>query len=207
MALRVGRLVLAVPLMAAFCTVSARAQQAAPVYHLLGFGLSGTKRVNTDALIASLPQHAGDVITPAQIKADAALIGAALTAHHVHGDMTTATMEREGKGHYIWVLWDVHLTDPLARLPYRGVLHFASQSFAGNVTLSADRLAAATGLHPGDKMPVGSVSDARTGIEQAYDAVLHGAPVTVQGKVIVKKGNAVVIDWVITEPKSPAPMR
>ena len=50
MALRVGRLVLAVPLMAAFCTVSARAQKAAPVYHLLGFGLSSEADVTPDLI-------------------------------------------------------------------------------------------------------------------------------------------------------------
>jgi len=212
--LNFARVFSAVLLLAAPCVAPARAQTGAspakaatpagktsePVYHLLGFGLSGTKRVNTDALIASLPQHEGDVITPAQIKADADLISAALKAHHVHGEVTTTTVQREGKGHYIWVIWDVHLTDPLSRAAWRGVLHFASQSFTGNVKLSADKLAAATGLHPGDKMPPGSISDARTGIEQAYDAVLHGAPVTVKGQAVVKKDNTVMITWSITEP-------
>ena len=177
------------------------AQPATPVYRLLGFSLSGTKRVDTDALVASLPQHAGDKITAAEIKADADRIRAVLAARHVHGDMTTALLEREGKGHHIWVIWDVHLADALSYAPANRKRHFAAQSFSGNVRLSAQALALATGLHPGDAMPDGSLSDARTGIEQAYDAATHGAPVEVRGKVKVRKGNLVEIAWQITEPK------
>jgi hypothetical protein len=172
-----------------------------PVYHLLGFTLHGTKRVDTDALIATLPQHAGDLITRAQIKEDADRIRAALKARHVHGDMTTALLEEEGKGHHAWVVWDVHLVDALSNVSRRGVRHFAGQTFTGNVKLSAEQLAAATGLHQGDRMPDGRISDARTGIEQSYDAALHGAPVEVKGKVMLKKDDTVVIDWWITEPK------
>jgi outer membrane protein assembly factor BamA len=172
-----------------------------PVYHLLGFSLSGTKRVDTAALIATLPQHEGDVITPAEIKDDADRIRAVLAARHVHGDMTTATFERDGKGHHIWVVWDVHLVDPLSYAPMHGKRHFASQSFSGNVRLTTASLTAATGLHDGDVMPDGSVGDARTGIEQAYDAALPGAAVSVKGKVKLRPDNSVVIDWQITEPK------
>ena len=180
--------------------VAAQAQDE-PVYRLLGFALHGTKRVDTAALVASLPQHAGDLITRAQIKEDADRIRAALKAHHVHGDMTTALLEEEGKGHHVWVVWDVHLVDALSYVPARGVRHFAGQTFTGNVKLSAEQLAAATGLHPGDKMPDGRLSDARTGIEQSYDAALHDAPVEVKGKVTLKKDDSVVIDWRIAEPK------
>jgi outer membrane protein assembly factor BamA len=178
----------------------AGAKPAGPIYHLLGFSLSGTKRVDTDALVATLPQHEGDVITSAEIKEDADRIREVLKARHVHGDMTTALLEREGKGHHIWVIWDVHLVDALSFAPASRKRHFASQSFSGNVKLSTQALMTATGLHPGDKMPDGSLSDARTGIEQAYDAALHGAPVEVKAKIKVQKGNDVVIDWQITEP-------
>ena len=140
-------------------------------YHLLGFSLAGTKRVNTDALIAALPEHEGDVITAADINKDRDTIRAALEARHVHGDMTTTLLEREGEGHHVWVIWDVHLVDALSFVRGRRALRFAGQSFAGNVKLSADALAAATNLHPGDKLPDGRISDARTGIEQSYDLV------------------------------------
>ncbi len=177
------------------------ARPTGPKYHLLGFSLSGTKRVDTTALLAALPQHEGDVITDADIKEDADRIRAALNARHVHGDMTTAILEQEGKGHHIWVVWDVHLVDALSYAPANQKRHFESQSFSGNVRLSTQALIAATGLHPGDKMHDGSLGDARTGIEQAYDEALHGTPVQVQAKVKVRKGNDVVIDWHITEPK------
>jgi outer membrane protein assembly factor BamA len=172
-----------------------------PVYHLIGFVLNGTDRVDTKALVAALPQHKGDIITHEQIKEDADRIGAALTAHHVHGNMTTATLEREGKGHYILVVWDVHVTDVLSNIPYNGPRHFGGQTFSGNVKLSEAQLAAATELQPGQDMPDGSIGDARTGIEQAYDKVLAGKSVDVKGKVIVKKDHTILIHWQIDEPK------
>jgi hypothetical protein len=174
---------------------------AGPVYHLLGFSLRGTKRVDLNALVAALPQHEGDLITSAEIKANAERIGAELAARHVHGNLTTAILEREGKGHYIWVIWDIQKMDAMSHLPLRAGRHFGSQSFTGNIRLSTDQLSAATGFHPGDPMPDGSVGDARTGIEQAYDKVLPGVPVAVKGAVALKKDDSVVIKWMITEPK------
>jgi outer membrane protein assembly factor BamA len=199
-------------LMPAACWTAALAQRAAPpakqdeekaepVYHLLGFHLSGTKRVDTDKLVDSLPQHEGDVITQAQIKEDAQRISDALKAHHVHGNMTTGILEREGPGHHIWVMWDLQPTDAIAMTPKIVRRSLASQSFSGNTKLSTAALIAATGLHPGQRMPDGSVDDARTGIEQAYDTALHGAPVQVNGKVRFKPDHTVIIDWMITEPK------
>jgi outer membrane protein assembly factor BamA len=179
---------------------AAKKSRGEPVYHLLGFNLTGSKHIDGDALVATLPQHAGDIITADEITADADIIRAKLKALHVHGDMTTATLEREGKGHWIWVVWDIQKMDALSHAPLFPPRHFATQTFAGNVKLSNDQLAAATGLHPGDKMPDGSVSDARTGIEQAYDKVFPGATVEVKGKVILKDAK-VTIDWRIVEPR------
>ena len=172
-----------------------------PVYHLLGFGLSGTHRINTDALVATLPQHKGDVITSADINADVDKIHQALKAAHVHGDMTTSTMEKEGPGHWIWVIWDVHLMDALTGAPLKGPRHFASQVFTGNTKLNDAALVAASDLHPGEFLEDGRISDARTGIEQAYDKVLPGADVQARAKIKVTRDNAVSIDWIIHEPK------
>jgi outer membrane protein assembly factor BamA len=171
------------------------------VYHLLGFGLSGTHRINTDALIATLPQHKGDVITSADINADVDKIHQALKAAHVHGDMTTATMEKEGPGHWVWIIWDVHLMDALTGTPQRGPRHFESQIFTGNTKLNDAALVEATDLHTGEILEDGRISDARTGIEQAYDKVLPGADVQARAKITVKKDSSVSINWIIKEPK------
>jgi len=181
-------------------TKPAHAQQEV-IYHLLGFSLSGTKRVDTDALVASLPQHEGEPITQAQITADTDRMRLALKARHVHGDLTTALLEAEGRGHHIWVLWDIQPDDVLSNLPLNGKRYFAGQTFSGNQKLTTEALSAATGFHQGDKMPIGSIGDARTGIEQAYDTALRGAPVKIIGKIKIKEDRAVTIDWQITEPK------
>ncbi len=183
---------------------SAHGKKAEPVYHLLGFSLRGTARVNTDALVATLPQHEGDVITNAQIRENADRIKRALAASHVHGDMTTMILERKGPGHHVWVMWDVQKQDALSYVPFHGPRHFESQSFTGNVRLGADALAAATGLHPGDRLADGSIGDARTGIEQAYDKAMPGARVAVAGKIKLKKDNGVIVVWQIDETGGPA---
>lgn len=157
--------------------------------------------MDTDALVAALPEHEGEVVTAAQIKKDADAIRTQLAARHVHGDMTQAFFEREGPGHHIWVVWDVHQVDALSYVPKRRKWHFASQTFSGNTRLTDDQLAAATRLHLGDAMKEGMISEARTGIEQSYDKALHAAPVTVNGRVKLKKDDSVTIDWQITEPK------
>ena len=172
-----------------------------PIYHLIGFVLNGTDRVDTKALVATLPQHKGDVITHEDIKEDANRIGRALAARHIHASMTTATLEREGAGHNILVVWELHPDDVLSNIPYNGPRHFGGQTFSGNVKLSEAQLTAATELKPGQDMPDGTVGDARTGIEQAYDKVLAGKSVDVKGKVIVKKDHTILIHWQIEEPK------
>ena len=189
---------------AAGATGATTAFKAAPggtVYRLLGFSLRGTKRVDLAALVAALPQHAGDRITPAEIKADTDRIRAELDARHVHGNLTTALLEQDGKGHRIWVLWDIQKLDAMSYLPLRPKRHFGSQTFSGNVKLSSAELDAITGFHPGDRMPDGSVGDARTGIEQAYDKVFPGASVEVKGAVALRKDDSVSIRWTIVEPK------
>jgi hypothetical protein len=172
-----------------------------PTYHLLGFGLHGTHRVNIDAVIASMPQHKGDVITSADINADVQKVRAALKAAHVHGEMTTSTMVREGPGNWTWVIWDVHLMDALTGAPLTGPKHFEGQTFTGNTKLSETALAEAADLHKGEILEEGRISDARTGIEQAYDKVLPGADVQARAKVTLKKDNSVLINWMIKEPK------
>jgi outer membrane protein assembly factor BamA len=172
-----------------------------PVYRLLGFSLRGTTRVDTAALVATLPEHEGDVITNAEIRENVEKISHVLQAKHVHGYITTMILQREGPGHHVFVMWDVQLEDALSYVPLRGPRHFASQTFAGNVKLSTAALIAATNLHPGDKIMDGRVGDARTGIEQAYDKAMPGAAVDVSGKIKLTKDNSVLIAWKIVEPK------
>ena len=179
----------------------AHGKKTVPVYHLLGFSLRGTTRVNTDAIVAALPQHEGDVITNDEINQNMEKIRQILKASHVHGDMTTAILQREGPGHHIWVMWDVHGADALSYAPFHGKRHLDSQTFTGNVKLTTDALVAATGLHPGDVLPDGRLGDARTGIEQAYDKALPGTAVQVKGKIKLRPDNTVLVNWQITEPK------
>jgi hypothetical protein len=172
-------------------------------YHLLGFSLSGSKHIDADALIATLPEHKGDPIAGAQIKADTDKIKKALTARHVHfAEVTTALVEREGPGHRIWVIWDIQHIDAFSRVPYQGYWKFGGQTFSGNKALTNEQLEKAIDLKPGERVREGAISDARTGMEQAYDKVFPGQTVKIGGKLKLTLTPARVanFEWQITEP-------
>jgi hypothetical protein len=174
---------------------------AAEPYHLLGFQLNGSKHLDADAILKTLPQHEGDAITTDQIKADLAMLKPILIAKHIHSaTVTTGIVEREGPGHNIYVVWDIQHVDALTRLPFKGWLHYAGETFTGNKALTSAQLDAAVGLKEGERVREGAVSDARTGIEQAYDTVFPGQVVKVGGKVKVTPDHKVSFEWQITEP-------
>jgi hypothetical protein len=174
-------------------------------YHLIGFGLSGSKHIDAPALIAALPQHKGDPITAAQIKADTDTIKKALTARHVHfDDVTTTFLQRVGPGHFIWVLWDIQHIDAFSRGPYQGLWAFGGQTFSGNKALTNEQLEKAIDLKLGERVREGAISDARTGMEQAYDKIFPGKPVkiAVTLKLSLKPSRVATFAWRITEPPS-----
>jgi outer membrane protein assembly factor BamA len=172
-------------------------------YRLLGFGLSGSKHIDADALIAALPQHKGDLISDAQISADTDTIKKALTARHVHfAEVTTAILRREGPGHLIWVIWDIQHIDAFTQAPFQGFWKFGGQTFSGNKALTNEQLEKAIGLKPGERVREGAISDARTGMEQAYDKVFPGKAVkiAVTLNLKVKPSRVATFTWKITEP-------
>jgi hypothetical protein len=172
-------------------------------YHLLGFSLSGSKHIDADALIATLPQHKGDPITDAQIKTDTDTIKKALTARHVHfAELTTGVVQREGPGHLVWVIWDIQHIDAFSRLQYQGYWKFGGQTFSGNKALTDEQLEKAIDLKPGERVREGAISDARTGMEQAYDRIFPGQRVKIGGKLKLTTApvRVATFEWQISEP-------
>ncbi len=174
-------------------------------FHLLGFVLNGSKHIDADALIATLPEHKGDPITEAEVKADTDKIKKALTTLHVHfAEVTTAYLQRQGPEHLVWIIWDIQHIDAFSQLPYQGWWKFGGQTFSGNKALTSEQLEKAIGLKPGDRVREGAVSDARTGMEQAYDKVFPGRPVKISGKLklTLKPVRIANFEWQITEPQT-----
>ncbi len=172
-------------------------------FHLIGFSLSGSKHVDEDALIATLPEHQGDTIHDAQVKADTAKIKAALTAQHVHFvEVTTGLVQREGPDHCVWVVWDIQHVDAFSRLPYQGYWKFGGQTFSGNKSLTNEQLETAIDLKLGERVREGTISDAITGMQQAYDKVFPGKTVKIDGKLkLTQKPERVAeFEWEIVEP-------
>jgi hypothetical protein len=171
--------------------------------HLLGFSLSGSKHIDAAALVALLPERKGDPITGAQIKADTDKIKKALTAQHVHfAEVTTGLVQRQGPNHDVWVIWDIQHIDAFSRLPYQGYWKFGGQTFSGNKALTNEQLEKAIGLKPDERVREGAISDARTGMEQAYDKIFPGQKVKIGGKLklTLKPARVANFEWQITEP-------
>jgi outer membrane protein assembly factor BamA len=169
-------------------------------FHLIKFQIDGSTHIDTDALIATLPEHKGDPIDDAKIKADTDKIEKALAVRHVHGRLMTALMQREGPDHGLRVEWVIQNDDALAKAG--GFWKFGGQTFSGNRALTSEQLAKAIDLKPGERVGAGSVSDARTGMEQAYDKVFPGKKVKITGKLklTLKPVRTVNFQWQITEP-------
>lgn len=183
------------------------AAQAAPrapaPYTLLGYALSGSPHIDAAALVAALPHHAGDRVTDADIAADEKRIEAALTARFVHfSEVTTALLQQDGPGRRVWVLWDIQHDDALAQARIPGPYTLLAENFVGNRALTADKLAAASALRPGDRLKTGSIAEARTGIEQAYHAAFPGGGFHLDGKLRIRPDGHVILDWIVTEPKA-----
>jgi outer membrane protein assembly factor BamA len=167
---------------------------AAPSYILNGYRLSGVNGVDEDALVATLQHKEGDRITDADIAADTKMLGDALKARHIEGQLFATTAEKNGR---VWVLFDFQY--PQKAENERRWL--GSQIFDGNVKISSAALAAATGLKPGEDLPVERINAAREAILQAYRKAEPDADVHVGGKMRITPEGKVELTWHVTEPK------
>jgi hypothetical protein len=171
--------------------------------HLIAFAIDGSKHIDEDALIATLPEHVGDPITNEQVKVDTDKIKKELTALHVHfAEVTTGLVQRAGPDHCVWVIWDIQHIDAFSHLPFQGFWKFGGQTFSGNKSLTSEQLEKAIGLKPDERVREGSISDAITGMQQAYDKVFPGQTVKVEGKLklTLKPERVANFEWQIDEP-------
>ena len=172
-------------------------------FHLIGFSLSGSKHIDGDALTATLPKHQGDPITNDEVKTYTDKMKKALIARHVHFvEVTTGFVQRAGPDHCVWVIWDIQHIDAFSHLPYQGYWKFGGQTFSGNKARTNEQLAKAIDLKPGERVREGAISDAITGMQQAYDKVFPGKTVKIRGKVKLTTEPVRVanFEWQIIEP-------
>jgi outer membrane protein assembly factor BamA len=175
------------------CPGAPTVRAAEKTFILNGFRLSGVPGINPDELTDKLKDKPGDRITGANINADQAFIADALKARHIKGQLFTTIAEKKGR---VWILFDFQQLDLTPATPL-----FEAQDFTGNVKLSSAALAAATGLKPGDALPVEKVNAARAAILGAYQKALPGAKVGLRLKLRRRVDGASRLEWVVVEPK------
>ena len=191
---RVARIFASVAILFA-CATAGSAATKAPVYTLLGFNLHGIHGVDQDALAAKLKHKPGDQITREDIKEDAAIIEKELQAQHIQGRLFTTLAEKNGR---VWIIFDL-LNNAADALAQRRKLE--AQHFEGATRVSADALAKATDLKPGDTLSRDTLNAARLGIVEAYAKVFPGKSVGVTGKLQGKPDGTAVLTWTIHEPQ------
>jgi outer membrane protein assembly factor BamA len=179
--------------LAASCVAQVAAAPVPRTYILNGYSLRGVQGVDEDALVATLKHKEGDHITRADITADTDTISKALKERHIEGRLFATIAEKDGRA---WVLFDFQYPQLPQESAHRWL---GAQIFDGNVEISSATLEAATGLKPGDDLPVERVSAARQAILEAYKKAAPGKDVHVGGKIRVTPGGKVELTWRITE--------
>jgi outer membrane protein assembly factor BamA len=161
--------------------------------------ISGSKTVPVEKLYAAIQEHAGSRVTTADIIADQDAITKVLSANNVVGGIKTS-MAAQGK--HITVTFA--LDDQGAQAPV--VTHVApklhQETFTGNNSISSDKLAAATGLTPGEDLNNDKILAAQKAIVQAYKDAKLPISVNVAGSNTAAGNGQVDVNWTITETKA-----
>ena len=166
----------------------------APIYILSGYrfeGLLGPR--NTIGLVAKLKHQPGARITEADIRADVDALAKELRARHIRGQLVTGTAEGDG---HILVFFDLVDTDPPgARLWMSHRL--ISQAFEGVTGVSADAMARATGLKPGDALSPEKIVAARRAVLTLVAKSRPGKALTVKVRIQTRPHNEAALTWII----------
>lgn len=183
--------------------IAAALLAAAPAAHATSYILdkveiNGVKSVPADQLVAGLKDHAGDKVTTDDLIADQDALEKELEAAHVVGGIQTA-MRNKNNGH-IDLIFNVNDQGVQAPKTVTVAPKLGTQTFVGNSAVSADDLAAATGLKAGDELSDAKIQAAEAAILAAYKKV-KTVGATISGSV-KQNGAAADITWTIVEKKT-----
>lgn len=169
-----------------------------PSYILNGYSFGGMPGVNTAELTAKLTHKEDDRVTRADIAADQAILARELRARHIEGRLFASLAERHGR---VWIIFDLQKPDRRSANAEKWAGRLKSQSFQGASRISADALAAATGLKPGDPLSPEKINAARQAIVALYARSMPGKALSLKGKAQTAADGEVTLTWIIGEPK------
>jgi len=172
------------------------------VYNVSKVVITGSKSVPTDQLMAVVKEHPGSKSTTADLIADRDAIMKVLGAANVVGSIIVKVLPQGSKSEIIFAIDDQGVQAPVVT---NVAPKLDAEIFDGNVVLSTDTLAAASGLKPGDDLSNEKIAAAEQAIKAAYDASKQpvSALITNENKPVA--GGKYDVIWHITETKVAPP--
>jgi outer membrane protein assembly factor BamA len=127
--------------------------------------IKGVTSVPVQPLKDGLKERPGQSVTVNDVLADQEVLIKELESAHVTGKVSTALSGTPKNKDIIFTVTDTGIQKPVVTTT---ALHLAHLSFTGNQYMTADELAAATGLKPGDVITDQVLNDATQKIGAAY---------------------------------------
>ena len=161
--------------------------------------ITGSKSVPTAKLLGAIREQKGSRVTQADIVADQDAISKVLGEANVVGGIQTSMATKPNK--HIEVTFAVRDEGVQAPTVTKVAAKLHAQIFDGNKSISSDKLAAATGLNPGDELTNDKVLAAENAIGAAYKAAKLPINMSLSGGPQKTAGAQYDLLWHIKETK------
>jgi outer membrane protein assembly factor BamA len=172
---------------------------AANTYTVSKVTITGNNSVSTDKLMAVVQEHPGSKVTVDDILADRDAISKVLESAHVLGSVKPSIKTQGGKSEIVFAIDDqgIHAPTVVTVAP-----KLDAQIFDGNASIASDKLAAASGLTPGEDLNNDKILAAEQAIFATYKAAKLPVSVQISGENKTVGAGKVDVIWHIVETKA-----
>ncbi len=181
--------------------LAAPAAWAETVYNVAKVTIVGSKTVPNDKLYAVVQEHPGQKVTVNDIIADRDAISKVLEDAHVGGAVKPSVKTTGTKSEIIFSIEDQGVQAPIVT---KVAPKLDAEIFDGNASIPSDKLAAASGLTPGEDLSNDKITAAQVAIVAAYKAAKLPVGINISGENKVVGNGKVDVYWHIVETKAKA---
>lgn len=163
----------------------------------------GSKTVPVAQLMAVVQEHKGSKVTVNDIIADRDAISKVLESAHVVGSVAPTLATADGISDVTFTVDDQGVQAPVVTTVNPKL---DAETFVGNIAISSDDLATASGLKPGDELTNAKIATAQLAIQAAYKALKSPVNANISGQNTRLANGTYDVVWHITE-SAPAPAK
>ena len=178
--------------------LAAPAAWADTVYNVAKVTIVGSKTVPNEKLYAVVQEHPGQKVTVNDIIADRDAISKVLEDAHVGGAVKPSVKTTGTKSEIIFTIEDQGVQAPVVT---KVAPKLDAEIFDGNASIPTDKLAAASGINPGDDLSNEKIAAAQAAILATYKAAKLPVNVSISGENKVVGNGKVDVYWHIVETK------